>query len=173
MQDTLVLDKPEQLKALGHPLRVRVLEMLGQEGEWQLTNRELAQRLGVDPGHLHFHVRMLLKAGLIELADTNGRGREKPYRAVAKVFRVAPELLAAGGARDIQAAMIDQVQRAHAVYSSEGLFRSAQLEVKLTIERGLELMASFLEAARDLEDDAADKIVLTMFAHPPAQQDGS
>ncbi|HYZ87962.1 MAG TPA: winged helix-turn-helix domain-containing protein [Myxococcales bacterium] len=173
MQDTLVLDKPEQLKALGHPLRVRVLEMLGQEGEWQLTNRELAQRLGVDPGHLHFHVRMLLKAGLIELADANGRGREKPYRAVAKVFRVAPELLAAGGARDIQAAMIDQVQRAHAVYSAEGVFRSAQLEVKLTIERALELMTGFLSAARDLEDAKADKIVLTMFAHPPAQQDGN
>ena len=171
MQDTLVLDKPEQLKALGHPLRVRVLEMLGQEGEWQLTNRELAQRLGVDPGHLHFHVRMLLKAGLIELAQEEGHGREKPYRAVAKVFRVAPELLASGGARDIQAAMIDQVQRAHALYASEGVFRSAQLEVKLSIERALELMAAFLSAARDLEDDAADKVVLTMFAHPPASQD--
>ena len=58
MQETLVIDKPGQLKALGHPLRVRVLEMLGQDGDWQLTNRELAQRLGVDPGHLHFHVRM-------------------------------------------------------------------------------------------------------------------
>lgn len=171
MQDTLVLDKPEQLKALGHPLRVRVLEMLGQEGDWQLTNRELAQRLGVDPGHLHFHVRMLLKAGLIELADANGRGREKPYRAVAKVFRVAPELLAAGGASDIQAAMIDQVQRAHTVYSVDGTFRSAQLEVKLTMERALELISTFLAAARDLEDENADKIVLTMFAHPPAHQD--
>jgi len=164
----LVLDKPEQLKALGHPLRVRVLEMLGAEGERQLTNRELAQRLGVDPGHLHFHVRMLLKAGLIELAEENGRGREKPYRAVAKVFRVAPELLAAGGARDIQAAMIDQVQRAHALYSADGTFRSAQLEVKLTIERALELIATFLSAARDLENESDDKIVLTMFAHPPA-----
>jgi DNA-binding transcriptional ArsR family regulator len=171
LQDTLILDKPEQLKALGHPLRVRVLEMLGQEGEWQLTNRELAQGLGVDPGHLHFHVRMLLKAGLIELADSEGRGREKPYRAVAKVFRVAPELLAAGGASDIQAAMIDQVQRAHALYSAQGVFRSAQLEVKLTIERALELMAAFLEAARDLEDEKAAKVVLTMFAHPPAGQD--
>jgi DNA-binding transcriptional ArsR family regulator len=167
----LVLDKPEQLKALGHPLRVRVLEMLGQEGDWQLTNRELAQRLGVDPGHLHFHVRMLLRAGLIELAEGEGRGREKPYRSVAKVFRVAPELLAAGGAKDLQAAMIDQVQRAHALYSSEGVFRSAQLEVKLTLERALELMAAFLSAARDVEDEEADKIVLTMFAHPPAQQD--
>jgi len=171
VQETLILEKPEQLKALGHPLRVRVLEMLGQEGEWQLTNRELAQRLGVDPGHLHFHVRMLLKAGLIELADSEGRGREKPYRAVAKVFRVAPELLAAGGASDLQAAMIDQVQRAHALYSDGGTFRSAQLEVKLTIERALELMSSFLAAARDLEDPDADKVVLTMFAHPPATQD--
>ena len=170
MPDTLVLDKPEQLKALGHPLRVRILEMLGQEGEWQLTNRELAQRLGVDPGHLHFHVRMLLKAGLIELAD-GGHGREKPYRAVAKVFRVAPELLAAGGASDLQAAMIDQVQRAHSLYSAEGAFRGAQLEVKLSIERAIELMAAFLEAARDLEDEQANKVVLTMFAHPPAQQD--
>jgi DNA-binding transcriptional ArsR family regulator len=167
----LVLDKPEQLKALGHPLRVRVLEMLGQEGDWQLTNRELAQRLGVDPGHLHFHVRMLLRAGLIELAKGESRGREKPYRSVAKVFRVAPELLAAGGAKDLQAAMIDQVERAHALYSGEGVFRSAQLEVKLTLERALELMAAFLSAARDLEDEEADKIVLTMFAHPPAQQD--
>jgi DNA-binding transcriptional ArsR family regulator len=170
LTDTLVLDKPEQLKALGHPLRVRILEMLGQEGEWQLTNRELAQRLGVDPGHLHFHVRMLLKAGLIELAN-GGHGREKPYRAVAKIFRVAPELLAAGGASDLQAAMIDQVQRAHSLYSAEGAFRGAQLEVKLTIERAIELMAAFLEAARDLEDEKADKVVLTMFAHPPAQAD--
>ncbi len=27
--DVLTLDKPEQLKALGHPLRLRVLETLG------------------------------------------------------------------------------------------------------------------------------------------------
>ena len=171
MQETLILDKPEQLKALGHPLRVRVLEMLGQEGEWQLTNRELAQRLGVDPGHLHFHVRMLLKAGLIELASSDGRGREKPYRAVAKVVRVAPELLAAGGASDLQAAMIEQVQRAHTLYAEEGAFRGAQLELKLPMEKALELMTGFLGNAREIEDESADKIVLTLFAHPPADED--
>jgi DNA-binding transcriptional ArsR family regulator len=169
--ETLILDKPEQLKALGHPLRVRVLEMLGQDGEWQLTNRELAQRLGVDPGHLHFHVRMLHRAGLIELADTEGRGREKPYRAVAKVFRVAPELLSAGGASDLQAAMIEQVQRAHGLYSERGTFRGAQLELRLGMDEALQLMTSFLDDAREREDESADKIVLTLFAHPPADQD--
>lgn len=171
MQETLVLDKPEQLKALGHPLRVRVLETLGKEDDWQLTNRELAERLGVDPGHLHFHVRMLLKAGLIELADSDRRGREKPYRAVAKVFRVAPELLASGGAKDITAAMIDQVQRAHQSYSPEGTFRSTQAELRLTHERAFELMTRFLATVREEEDPGADKIVLTIFAHPPASQD--
>ena len=109
--------------------------------------------------------------GLIELSGNGSHGREKPYRAVAKVFRVAPELLAAGGASDIQAAMIDQVQRAHERYAADGTFRSAQLEVKLSMERALELMGTFLEETRDLEEQSADKIVLTMFAHPPAQRD--
>src|ERR687885_2268603 len=122
MRDTLMIDKPEQLKALGHPLRVRALEMLGGEEAWQLTNRELAQKLGVDPGHLHFHVRMLVKAGLIEPV-AGGKGREKPYRAVAREIRVSPELLAAGRARDLQAAILDEVQRGHAVYSDKGRFR--------------------------------------------------
>ena len=76
MLETRTIDRPEQLKALGHPLRLLVLEELGANTE-SLTNRELAQRLGVDPGHLHFHVRMLQKAGLIELAD-GGQRREKP-----------------------------------------------------------------------------------------------
>src|SRR4051812_44657148 len=142
--------------------------MLGQDGEWQLTNRELAQRLGVDPGHLHFHVRMLLRAGLIELAGSEGRGREKPYRAVAKVFRVAPELLSAGGASDLQAAMIDQVQRAHTRYAQAGTFRGAQRAGKLAPERALRLMNGVLVDAREVEDESGNKIVVIVFVHPPA-----
>jgi hypothetical protein len=115
---------------------------------------------------------MLLRAGLIELADGSRQGREKPYRAVAKIFRVAPELLASGGAKDIQAAMIEQVQRAHASYSAGGQFRSAQLELRLSIEQARDLMTKFLSETRDLEDASADKIVLTVFAHPPADSQG-
>ena len=67
--------------------------------------------------------------------------------------------------------MIDQVQRAHTRYSEAGAFRGAQLELKLSMERAMELMAAFLDDARDPEDESADKIVLTLFAHPPADQD--
>lgn len=162
-----MIDSPEQLKALGHPLRLRALEMLGEDPGWTLTNRELAQKLGVDPGHLHFHVKMLLRAGLIERAE-GGRGREKPYRATAKTIRVAPELLAGGGASDMQAAMIDEVQREYAAYSGDGRFRAAQVTLKLPLEKALEFMLECLQAARDQEDDTSDPAVLTFFAAPPS-----
>lgn len=169
--DVLTIDRTEQLKALGHPLRVRVLEMLGSESDWQLTNRELAQALQVDPGHLHFHVRMLLRAGLIELAPGTGRGREKPYRAVARTFRVAPHLLASGPVNELHSAMLDEVQRGIVAHGPDAQFRAAQLTLRLDLERAMGLVEALVDQARDAEDDDAGTIVLTVFAHPPAPRE--
>ena len=165
--DVLLVQRPEQLKALGHPLRLRILELLGGS-EGPLTNRELAQRLLVDPGHLHFHVRMLLRAGLIELAE-GGRGREKPYRPVARTVRVPPDLLPLGLTADVQSAMLEQVERGWAAFGALGLFRSAQLTVRLPIDRGLELIAEFVERVRDLEDPQAEPLMITAVVHPPPE----
>jgi DNA-binding transcriptional ArsR family regulator len=170
MQDTLVLDRPEQLKALGHPLRVRTLELLGQDPDCHLTNRELAQRLGVDPGHLHFHVRTLLRAGLIEHAPD--RGREKPYRSVARTIRVHPDLLAAGRATGMQAAILEEVQRAFADYGPGGRFRSAQVTIRMNLEYAGDFITRCLEDANTEEQAGEDQIVLTMFAAPPTQGEG-
>jgi DNA-binding transcriptional ArsR family regulator len=168
--DVLTIERAEQLKALGHPLRLRVLEMLGGEGGEPLTNRELAQKLDVDPGHLHFHVKMLLRAGLIERTG-GGKGREKPYRAVASTVRVGPELLGSRLTGDLQAAMLSAVQNAFG-RRDEGLFRSAQVTARVTPEQGLELITELVKKAQALEDLSLEPIVITAFLHPPGELRG-
>jgi DNA-binding transcriptional ArsR family regulator len=162
--DVLTIGRAEQLKALGHPLRLRVLEVLGESGE-QLTNRELAIRLGVDPGHLHFHVRMLANAGLIERVE-GGRRREKPYRAVAANIRVAPELLKTGLANDARTAMLNDVQEGCAKHLASGQFRSAQMTVRMDPERVRELWPLLVAAADEREDTSREPMLITLFAHP-------
>ena len=85
MRDTLALTTVEQLQALAHPLRQRVLRLLGSEPR---TNKQLASRLETSPGKLHFHVRELEKAGLIELVEERPRGGiiEKFYQATAQNY---------------------------------------------------------------------------------------
>jgi len=162
--EILTIDRPEQIKALGHPLRLRVLELLGETGE-ELSNRELASRLEVDPGHLHFHVRMLVRAGLIRPVEGTGRAREKPYRAIAKAIRVAPELLGTGST-DIHAAMLEEVQRGWEKFGPEGRFRSAQLTARITPQHVRQLWQELVEKADELEDPDVDALLVTLVSHP-------
>ena len=162
--DTLTIDTPEQLKALSHRLRLRVLDLLSESDD-AMTNRELAQRLSVDPGQLHFHVRMLLAAGLIERAP-GPDGREKPYRAVASSIRVAPELLGTSAAMDAQRAMLDEVTRGYAQHADDGRWRSAQITARVPTERLRDCVDRFLEELSRSDDAAADELVVTVIAHP-------
>jgi DNA-binding transcriptional ArsR family regulator len=162
-RDVLEIEQPEQLKALGHPLRLKVLQVLG-ESEKPMTNRELAASLSVDPGHLHFHVRMLHRAGLIELA--NAAGREKPYRPVAKHFRVKQEIRAMGLASDLQAAQLREVQRGFDLFAAQGEFRSAQLHAKLDIETVREVVNELMHKLTELEDESKPPLSITVAFHP-------
>ena len=167
--DVLTIDKPEQLKALGHPLRLRVLEALG-EGDLPMSNRELAQKLGVDPGHLHFHVRMLLKCGLIEQVAT-GKGREKPYRSAARTLKVAPELVSAG-ASDLQATVVDDVRHGWNAYGDKGQFRFVRINVRIAPEKALEVLSELVPRFDEIEDEGEETLTITAILHPqtPEQQ---
>jgi len=166
-KDVLDIDRPEQLKALGHPLRLKVLQMLG-DSDRPLTNRDLAERLSVDPGHLHFHVRMLHRAGLIERAPAGGR--EKPYRPVAKHLKVGPEIRAAGLASELQSAQLHELQRGFALYAAKGEFRSAQVHTKLDAETVRRLLDELIQKLTDLEDDSQPLQSITIAFHPAIEQ---
>jgi DNA-binding transcriptional ArsR family regulator len=165
--DSLEINKPEQLKALGHPLRLKVLQILG-EADAPLTNRELAARTSVDPGHLHFHVRMLNQAGLIERVPAGGR--EKPYRSVAKHLKVGPELRAAGLASELQAAQLRELQRGFDRFAATGEFRSAQVHSKLAVETARRLFNELIQKLTDLEDESEPLQTVTFAFHPAIEQ---
>jgi DNA-binding transcriptional ArsR family regulator len=94
MKDTYIISTAAELAALGHELRLAVLRLLLVAAP--VTNQQLAQALGEDKARLWFHVRTLHDAGLIELVEERPKrgAMEKYYRAVAREYRLDPELLA-------------------------------------------------------------------------------
>jgi DNA-binding transcriptional ArsR family regulator len=67
MRPVTNIDDPRYVKALSHPLRVRVLALLQER---TATPRQLAEWLDASLGTVSYHVRALHDFGLIELVDT-------------------------------------------------------------------------------------------------------
>ena len=86
----------QEIKALAHPLRLRILRLCELD---ELTNKQLADRLGHDPGTVLYHVRQLLTAGFLEPAEvrtgTSG-ALEKPYRSTGRSWNLNTALQDAG-----------------------------------------------------------------------------
>jgi DNA-binding transcriptional ArsR family regulator len=76
------INDPRYVKAMSHPVRVRMMAMLTER---RATPNELAAWLGTTLGATAYHVRVLHQLGLIELVDeTRIRGAvEHHYRAKA------------------------------------------------------------------------------------------
>jgi DNA-binding transcriptional ArsR family regulator len=74
------IDDPRYVKAMSHPLRVRILAMLDER---KASPNQLSGWLGASLGTVAYHVRTLEHLGLIELVDeTRVRGAvEHHYRA--------------------------------------------------------------------------------------------
>src|SRR3954454_9594244 len=77
------IDDPRYVKAMSHPVRVRIMAMLHER---KASPNELSQWLGTTLGATAYHVRTLHKLGLIELVDeTRVRGAvEHHYKAKAR-----------------------------------------------------------------------------------------
>jgi DNA-binding transcriptional ArsR family regulator len=65
------------MRALAHPVRMALLELLIREGE--LTATKAAELLDDSPGNMSWHLQTLAKYGFVEEAE-GGRGRSRPWR---------------------------------------------------------------------------------------------
>lgn len=83
------VDSPAALKALAHPLRVRLLAALREAEGGAASATDLARTLETDTGSTSYHLRVLARYGFVEEAPrVEGAGRhprERRWRAVHRV----------------------------------------------------------------------------------------
>src|SRR5439155_19374639 len=77
------------LKAIAHPLRMRMLGILRMEGPATATS--LAARLGESSGTTSWHLRQLAEHGFIEEDPERGNRRDRWWRAAHEFTRVRSE----------------------------------------------------------------------------------
>ena len=92
---------PRALRALAHPLRWQLLDLLGSEGS--ATATRCAEVLGESVPSCAYHLGMLAKYGYIEEVPDR-IGREKPWRIASAEQNLGPGGLDAEGKRAAEAA---------------------------------------------------------------------
>ncbi|MEU7895108.1 winged helix-turn-helix domain-containing protein [Nonomuraea sp. NPDC049152] len=89
--EQLTLHSSAQFKALGHPVRQRMMNVLRQR---PATLAELTAALGSTKGTIAYHVRVLREAGLIRLAYTRQvrGGTEQYFTRAGGAIRLPQEM---------------------------------------------------------------------------------
>jgi DNA-binding transcriptional ArsR family regulator len=181
------------VRALAHPLRVRLLTLLNQQ---VASPSELAQLVHEPLGRVAYHVRLLADLGAVELVETKPRrgAVEHYYRALMRPwFREADwEQLPASLRSSISAALLRQIweemaesvqndsfdgrkdrhlSRTPLVLDDEG-FRALGALMDQLLEQALELQA---ESAQRIAqggtpgDGAASRLVMMHYPSGPAR----
>jgi DNA-binding transcriptional ArsR family regulator len=161
------IDDPRYVKAMSHPLRVRILAMLDER---TASPNELAQVLDGSLGTVSYHVRTLHQLGLIELVrETRVRGAvEHHYRAKARP-QLSPEAWASAPPIAKQAAvgsslqMIDEYTRAAAAAGGFDSQEAALVRSGLRLDReGWEELGraymKWLDEMEQIEDAATERL---------------
>ncbi|MFG1703167.1 ArsR/SmtB family transcription factor [Nonomuraea sp. M3C6] len=89
-ESVVVLDA-KGLRALAHPVRVQLVDLLRKHGPSTATR--LAERLGVNSGTASYHLRRLGAAGFVEEDTERGNARERWWRSVHRVTRLTDDEL--------------------------------------------------------------------------------
>lgn len=149
---------PEVLRAVTHPLRLRLYEVLSSDGPANVTM--LAERLGLQIGTLSYHLRVLAEYGYLEEAPELAQSRrEHWWRAVPGGVRWSEQDLQRlpGGQEAVESLrgtwLRRQFGRVLAWWSSEATWDQAWRDAAYTNDIVLRLSVLELEElGRDVQD---------------------
>lgn len=136
------------LRALAHPLRLRLLELLHEAPS---TASRLARRVGESSGATSYHLRILARYGFVEETNETHSGRERWWRIVPQTTEIPA---GTEGSEDYRAAAA-QVRSAH-------------------LERGTRVLAAFLREEQQYPPEWRETALFlqaTIFATPAELKD--
>jgi len=173
---------PTQLRALTHPVRLRILGILRTEGSTTAT--ALAQRLGLNTGATSYHLRQLAQHGFIVDDEERGNARERWWRAAHASTRTDVEKLTEPGDQEaldaylqtvvvIYTQMLQQMIEDRATLSEEWRNASTMSDwrCRLNPEQATRLIETVetlieeFEAAEELPEDDPDGVPYTIMFH--------
>ena len=154
----------DSLKALAHPLRVRILHVLTTQGAQ--TSSSLAATLGESTGSTSYHLRQLEAKGFIAEDASIGTGRERWWRrSIAPVEVWTKELADAPEGRAATATVLgawtqhDSALLAAFVATGEERYEEPILDASRLSSRSVSLRASELHRlTRDVERLIVDRL---------------
>jgi DNA-binding transcriptional ArsR family regulator len=168
MQDEVLrVSTPEQFKALGHPLRHRLLFALSER---PATIGQLAGALGSQKGNIAHHLKVLRDAGMVRVVATRQvrGGTEQYYQRSARMLDLPDEHGAATTPVFLRAV-------ADELAGADGEPLLLLRNVRLTAAQAQRLRATLSALAEELTDAGAEeyRYGLLVSLYRPSQPDPS
>lgn len=169
----------DQLKALTHPVRVRMLALLRIDGP--ATATMLAARLGLNTGATSYHLRQLAGHGFIVEDEGRGNARDRWWRAAHSATHAETAALPAGSEETfdayLQGVVTMYAQLLQQAVEERPLLPRAWREVetfsdfrvRMTPERAAEVrerLGDLIDSLQDSDDPAAESVVLQLSLFP-------
>jgi predicted ArsR family transcriptional regulator len=152
-----------ELRALSHPTRLALIDLLDAEGP--LTATQAGERLGESPANASFHLRTLARYGYVEEAP-GGRGRQRPWQVVHQSNNIpadelGPDAKLAAGAllqllRERDLRQLQTYEATRADYPKE--WRDASHEMRLMVHLTAAELAELFGSIESVLEPYLDKV---------------
>ncbi len=162
------LKDPAVLKALAHPARLQMLDVMQTRGG--ATATECAAVVGLSPSACSWHLRSLAQAGLVEDAGKGGDGRKRLWKSSVPNWQVEVGATETNGleGRALDVALTqallnasDTAVEAFTVAATQGdekpEWRQAALVSNINLLITAQELAEVVERIRDLLEDFIDR----------------